>query len=98
MKYFIMVCMFVGWGTLAVAKDVKKPESMPAQKASGDYVVGSSTSIDFSEAQIEGQFKAPQGFFLQGNQQQSLSQMVRLRSNFRNELRSSKGGVRAIVK
>lgn len=56
------------------------------------------TNIDFSDTLIEGKMQAPSGFFLQGRQAQSLSQMVKLRSTFRNELRNSKAAVKAQVK
>jgi len=57
-----------------------------------------STSYDFDETSINGQMKAPSGFFLQGRQAQSLSQMVKLRSKFDQELRSSRSGVKSAVK
>lgn len=56
------------------------------------------TNIDFSDTLIDGKMQAPSGFFLQGRQAQSLSQMVKLRSTFRNELRNSKSAVKATVK
>lgn len=63
-----------------------------------DYTVSSKTNIDFNETLIDGQMKAPSGFFLQGRKSQSLSQMVRLRSNFRRELTGSGAGVKSRVK
>jgi len=72
------------------------------KKAKGDhgdgFVAEASTSIDFSETMIDGKMQAPQGFFLQGRQAQSLTQMVKLRPNFRSELRDSKAAVRSLVK
>jgi hypothetical protein len=62
------------------------------------YVAASSTQIDFSETAIDGKMKAPEGFLLQGRQSSSLSQMVKLRSNFRNELNNSKSATKALVK
>jgi hypothetical protein len=62
------------------------------------YVAASSTHIDFSETAIDGRMKLPQGFMLQGNQGNQLSQMVKLRSNFRNELNNSKSSTKALVK
>ncbi len=58
----------------------------------------SRTNIDFNETLIEGQTKAPQGFLLQGHQSQSLSNMVKLRSDFKSELRNSKDAVHALVR
>ena len=62
------------------------------------YVAASSTHIDFSETTIDGKMKAPEGFMLQGHQSSSLSQMVKLRSNFRNELNNSRSATKALVK
>ena len=62
------------------------------------YVAASSTQIYFSETTIDGKMKAPEGFMLQGHQSSSLSQMVKLRSNFRNELNNSRSATKALVK
>lgn len=78
------------------ASGTKSPQS--GTKDKDDVVVSSKTKIDFNETLIEGKMQAPQGFFLQGRQAQDLSQMVKLRSNFRPELRNSKSAVRAVVK
>ena len=68
-------------------------------KTSGDsYVTSSSTHIDFTDTAIDGKMKSPDGFMLQGHKGSSLSQMVKLRSNFRNELNNSKSATKAIVK
>lgn len=77
--------------------------STPSVKVDGNesedgYVAVSSTHIDFSETAIDGKMKAPDGFLLQSRQSSSLSQMVKLRSNFRNELNNSKSATKAIVK
>jgi hypothetical protein len=61
-------------------------------------ISSSSTRIDFSEAMIDGKMKAPEGFFLKGRNNNSLSTMVPLRSNFRNELRNSQSSVKSHVK
>ena len=61
-------------------------------------IVTSKTKFDFGEALIEGQMAAPQGFFLQGKNSQSLSQLVKLRADFRNDLRNSKSAVKALSK
>lgn len=57
-----------------------------------------STRLDFDSTMIDGQNKAPMGFFLQGRNKQSLSNMVRLRSNFKNQLRRSRTAVKALVR
>jgi hypothetical protein len=74
------------------------PEKVSNADAQDGYVTGSSTHLDFSETSIDGKMKAPDGFMLQGHQSSSLSQMVKLRSNFRNELNNSKSATRALVK
>ena len=74
------------------------PEKINSADAQDGYVTSSSTHIDVSETPIDGKMKAPDGFMLQGHQSSSLSQMVKLRSNFRNELNNSKSATRALVK
>jgi hypothetical protein len=64
----------------------------------GSFAATDSTNIDFTETMIDGKMQAPQGFFLQGKKAQALSNMVKLRSKFRSELRNSKSAVKAIVK
>jgi len=78
----------------AVADENKKGEKV---KSSG-FVTTDKTNIDFSETMIDGKMQAPSGFFLQGRQAQSMTQMVRLRSKFRSELRNSKSAVKSISK
>jgi hypothetical protein len=63
-----------------------------------DEYVASSTKLDFNDTLIEGKMKAPDGFMLSGRQSQSLTQMVKLRSNFRNELKNSSSAINALVK
>ncbi len=63
-----------------------------------NFATAATTQVDFNETLIDGQMKAPQGFFLQGRNPQSLSQMVRLRANFARELRNSKAAAKASVK
>lgn len=58
----------------------------------------SRTEIDFNETLIDGRMKVPSGFFIQGRQAQAMSQMVKLRSNFRKELKKSKNAVKVITK
>jgi hypothetical protein len=78
----------------------QKPAAVKVD-SSGDpdgFVATSSTKIDFSDTTIDGKMKAPDGFMLQGQQSNSLSQMVKLRSNFRNELNNSRSATKALVK
>jgi hypothetical protein len=62
-----------------------------------EYGVTYSTRMDFDSAMVEGQMKAPSGFYLEGRNKQRLSNMVNLRSNFKQELRNSRSGVKAVV-
>lgn len=74
-----------------------KPTGQKLQ-GGGSFAATDSTNIDFTETMIDGKMQAPQGFFLQGKKAQALSNMVKLRSKFRSELRNSKSAVKAIVK
>lgn len=86
----------------AAQKPSKSPKPAPVKiDSSGDpdgFVATPSTKIDFSDTMIDGKMKAPDGFMLQGQQANSLSQMVKLRSNFRNELNNSRSATKALVK
>jgi hypothetical protein len=90
---------------LLVATLALLPLSRPAAAEGGKKLEGGSsfatsdkTNIDFSDTMIDGKMQAPAGFFLQGRQAQSMTQMVKLRSKWRSELRNSKSAVKAIVK
>lgn len=91
-KTLVVLLCCLAQAALAEAKRSK------ASSGPGGFATGDSTVIDFSETSIDGKFQAPQGFLLQGKKSQSLSQMVRLRSKFRSELRNSKAAVKALVK
>ena len=56
------------------------------------------TNMDFDSSMIDGKMKAPSGFFLQGRNKQSLTNMVKLRSNFKPQLDDSRAAVKALVK
>lgn len=95
-KLFIL-CLGLALEAQALADE---GETAPATKVSGksSFVSSDKTNIDFSDTLIDGKMQAPAGFFLQGRQGQTMSQMVRLRSKFRSELRNSKSAVKAAVK
>lgn len=57
-----------------------------------------STNLDFDSSLIDGKKKAPLGFLLQGRNKQSLSNMVKLRRNFNQKLKSSSRAIKAIYK
>lgn len=81
---------------LCAADDAGKPHRK--LQGGSTFAASDSTNIDFSETLIDGKMQAPQGFFLQGRKAQTLTQMVRLRSKWRSELRNSRSAVKAIVK
>ena len=60
------------------------------EKGKDGYGVATSTKIDFEEALIEGQFKAPDEFLITGKTPMKIRQMVKLRANFRERLKASK--------
>ncbi len=94
---FLIVLAFVCGlsGNLGLAQD--KTTSKKLQGGSS-FSSTDSTNIDFTETMIDGKMQAPQGFFLQGKKAQTLTQMVKLRSKWRSELRNSKAAVKTIVK
>ncbi len=109
LTFMILFALALPATASAQKKNAKKPAPTSQTKvepvkidsaAAGQdgYVAASSTHIDFSETSIDGKMKAPDGFMLQGHQSSQLSQMVKLRSNFRNELNNSKSATKAIVK
>lgn len=56
------------------------------------------TTMDFDSTMIDGKMKAPSGFFLQGRNKQSLTNLVKLRSHFKPQLKDSKAAVKSLVK
>jgi len=56
------------------------------------------TTMDFDSTMIDGKMKAPSGFFLQGRNKQSLTNLVKLRSNFKPQLKDSRAAVKSLVK
>jgi len=99
---FLMACF--ACASSSFAKDSQTSRKVAASDGAKNHkdlevegVIGKTTTkMDFGESVIEGHFKAPQGFFIQGRQAQSLSQMVKLRSNFRKELYSSGSAAKAL--
>ncbi|WP_141731271.1 hypothetical protein [Oligoflexus tunisiensis] len=83
-----LLCFTLVLFTVSIqAAEKKKPKE-------GNYT----TTMDFDSSMIDGKMKAPSGFFLQGRNRQSLSNMVKLRSNFNGKLRDSEAAVKALVK
>lgn len=95
MRFFLTATLLFFAGT-ALAEEAKKDAGNKVN--SSGFVSSDKTNIDFSETMIDGKMQAPSGFYLQGKQSQSMTQMVRLRSKFRSELRNSKSAVKSISK
>lgn len=100
-RYLFFSCILSLWTCTQGALDGYAQDSKsPGKKIQGgsSFSSADSTNIDFSETMIDGKMQAPQGFFLQGKKSQALTQMVRLRSKWRSELRNSKSAVKSLVK
>lgn len=77
-------------------KDSKVKIGVSGKK--GEAIVSQeSTEFDFEDGKIEGRVKAPDGFFLRGRKSQDLMQTVKLRDDFRGELKATKNGVKALT-
>ncbi len=86
MKLFLIIALLVlAW--------VEAPPASSAEKAEALH-----TTMDFDSTMIDGKMKAPSGFFLQGRNKQSLTNLVKLRSNFNPQLKDSKAAVKSLVK
>ena len=94
MKYILFLTFLIAFGEAAFAQGLDRRKDVKSQT----LLKQSKTTLDFNETMIDGKMKAPNGFFIQGRKNQSLSQMVKLRSSFRNRIDSSVHSVRAIVK
>jgi len=84
-----IISLSLVWGSISWAQDKTEKKAKEPQYT---------TTMDFDSTMIDGKMKAPNGFFLQGRNRQSLSNMVKLRSNFSNQLQDSKAAVKALVK
>jgi hypothetical protein len=94
-RFVLITAAIIFFSSNAVADDEKMSDEKV--KSTG-FVTTDKTNIDFSETMIDGKMQAPSGFYLQGRQAQSMTQMVRLRSKFRSELRNSMSAVKSISK
>lgn len=88
MKLGVTILLFSSAPAAAEDKQPSAPKKEPAY----------STTMDFDSTMIDGKMKAPNGFLLQGRNKQSLSNMVKLRSNFSNKLNDSKAAVHSLIK
>ena len=75
-----------------------RSKNVNTKSSNNDYEVILSTDFNFSETSIMGNMKTPDGFYLQGNKNQDLQDMVKLRSSFKKELLDSYSGVRSVAK
>ena len=96
-KLLTIICILLLTAGTSVA-DSKKKKSKKKSKTDASFFTALKTNIDFDDTLIEGKMKAPAGFYLQGRQAQTLTQMIKLRSNFRSELRNSRSAVKSLVK
>ena len=95
MKFALSLCLAIFCSTTVFAQSQKKS----AMSEGGDAVdVKYQTQMDFDSTMIDGKMKAPSGFFLQGRNKQSLQSMVKLRTDFREELRNSRSAIKAMVR
>lgn len=94
----LVVAGFIALTGLIALPSLSQADGSKNTPKKDDFTVAASTKLDFDETMIEGKMQAPNGFFLQGKTPQALSQMVKLRSNFRPELRNSKSGVRSLTR
>lgn len=94
--YIAMALLFWGVATQPLAAQRSSNFATRADVTSEKKTY--STNIDFDSSLIDGKKKAPLGFLLQGRNKQSLSNMVKLRRNFRERLRNSSHAVKALAK
>ncbi len=92
----LTIWLITGFASLSFAAE-KKPGTKTTA-GEGSFTATDSTKIDFTDTMIDGKMQAPAGFFLQGRQGQAMTQMVKLRGQFRSELRNSRAAVKSIVK
>lgn len=89
MKFSFLIVCGMAFSEIAMADERK-------DGGEDTFAVIMSTKHDFSETSINGQMRAPDGFFLRGRETQRMSQMVRLRSNFNKRVRDSRSGLKAM--
>lgn len=97
-RNILIVALLASVPSPAFAQDDAAKTGTNKIQGGGSFATSDKTNIDFSETLIDGKMQAPAGFFLQGRQGQAMTQMVRLRSKFRSEMRNSKSAVKALVK
>jgi hypothetical protein len=87
--------LFAGLSDAAWANDPVQPQSK--QKVRTDSQGRRITTVDFEDALIDGQAKAPDGFFLRSRSSSKSRNILDLRRDFRRRMRASgHEGLRAV--
>lgn len=94
MMRLLLVLTIFGASSLALAQQTRPRRNLNEEN---EGKVTYSTKLDFDSALIDGEMKVPEGFLLQGRNKQSLTNMVRLRSDFKPELRKSRSAVKSLA-
>ena len=98
-RFFLTLCLAFAGSSLALADEKAAAPIVDSNKKKASTTEAAySTNMDFDSSMIDGKMKAPTGFFLQGRNRQSLSNMVKLRSNFSTKLKDSEAAVQSLVK
>ncbi len=97
-SYAAFLCSFIGVfsSSLLLAESSKKETDNSKQTIMTKEAMVSSNKHDFTETLINGKMKAPTGFYITGRNSQSMTQMVKLRANFRKEIDASFNGAKII--
>lgn len=96
MRKYLLFMLFIAGSLLTANSFAQSAGRANLNNQEGRVVY--STNLDFDSTMIDGRHKAPMGFFLQGRNKQSLSNMVKLRSNFKRQLNQSRTAVKAMVR
>ena len=89
MKWLLTTVLALAFSTAGLAERLKGTKTPGRDQ----------TTMDFEDTLIEGQMKAPNGFFIQGEKKQgTINQMVKLKTNFKPNIKSSQYRVLRTVK
>ena len=89
MKVILSLFVMVAIAMPVMAQDEQKKKPKVRRVRNEAF----STKFDFEESVLQGQMKVPLSVVLKGRRASSKGQIIELRKNFRNELRSSRPGV-----
>lgn len=97
-RQMLNITLFIaaaGFLSTSLQAENKKEETDNSQQAiMTKEAIMSSNKHDFTETLINGKMKAPTGFYITGRNTQSMTQMVKLRANFRKEMEASFHGAK----